>query len=246
MPRRLTIWLLTPALLLAACGQTSTSGPSAGGPASPSPTSASAPVSVPATSLTAGPRSSQEQAVEAARAALAKQLGTGNTSITLVSVQPKEWPNAALGCPQPGMGYAEVITPGYLVTLLAGGKKYSVHTDSGRTAVVCQPAAGPTAGAAKENRGVASDSASTAAVKAATVEVARKAGVKPDAVELVSVQPKDWPDTSLGCPEKGMMYAQVITAGYLVVLKADGKQYEVHTDRGRQAVVCDKPSGPTS
>lgn len=246
MLQRMSIWLILPAALLAACGQSSSSGSGSAGSGSPAPTSTSAPVSAPAASPTSAPRSSEQQAVEAARAALAKRLATSNTSITLVSVQPKEWPNAALGCPQPGMGYAEVITPGYLVTLLAGGKQYSVHTDSGRTAVVCEPAAGPTAGAGKETQGVTSDRASEAAVRAAAAEVARQAGVQAEAVQLVSVQPKEWPDSSLGCPEQGMMYTQVITPGYLVTLSAGGKQFEVHTDRGSRAVVCDKPAGPTS
>ncbi len=49
----------------------------------------------------------------------------------------------------------------------------------------------------------------------------------------------DWSDASLGCPEPGQVYAQVITPGYRVLLEAAGKEYEVHTDQiGRSAVIC--------
>ncbi len=46
-----------------------------------------------------------------------------------------------------------------------------------------------------------------------------------------------WPDTSLGCPQKGMMYAQVITPGFRVVLAVNDQDYEYHTDNAR-VVLC--------
>jgi hypothetical protein len=50
----------------------------------------------------------------------------------------------------------------------------------------------------------------------------------------------DWPDTSLGCPEKGKSYAQVVTPGFKVLLQLNTKVYRVHVGDGR-AVVCGKP-----
>jgi hypothetical protein len=80
----------------------------------------------------------------------------------------------------------------------------------------------------------------------AAVSLARKAlcgklGVNADVVQVDKVEPVDWPDASLGCPEKGMMYAQMITPGYKVSLKVDAKTYPVHVGAGR-AVVCGTPS----
>lgn len=68
-------------------------------------------------------------------------------------------------------------------------------------------------------------------------EVAARAGVRPEAVQVVRVEAVDWPDTSLGCPQPGMLYAQVVTPGYLIVVEASGKRYEFHTDRQR-LVLC--------
>jgi hypothetical protein len=50
----------------------------------------------------------------------------------------------------------------------------------------------------------------------------------------------EWSDASLGCPQEGMMYAQVITPGYLIVLEAQGQTFEYHTDQGTNVVLCQK------
>ncbi|MEJ2555265.1 MAG: hypothetical protein P8186_03345 [Anaerolineae bacterium] len=78
------------------------------------------------------------------------------------------------------------------------------------------------------------------AVRLAREDLARKLGVAPEAIRLVSVEAVEWRDTSLGCPQPGMMYAQVITPGYRVLLEAKGKKYDYHTDTGRFVVLCEK------
>src|SRR5262245_13031868 len=55
--------------------------------------------------------------------------------------------------------------------------------------------------------------------------------------QLEKVEAVEWSDTSLGCPEKGKMYAQMITPGYRVVLQANGRSHEVHVG-GNRAVIC--------
>ena len=75
---------------------------------------------------------------ELAVADLAKQLGIATESITVRSVEAVEWSDASLGCPEPGMMYAQVITPGYRIVLEANGQSYEYHTGSG-TIVRCTP-----------------------------------------------------------------------------------------------------------
>jgi len=60
----------------------------------------------------------------------AEQLGVAAEEVALVSMEAMEWPDASLGCPQPEMLYAAVITPGYQVTIRVQDTTYSVHTDS--------------------------------------------------------------------------------------------------------------------
>ena len=49
-----------------------------------------------------------------------------------------------------------------------------------------------------------------------------------------------WSDASLGCPQEGFAYAQVITPGYKLLFSHEGAVYAVHTnDDGSHAVVCE-------
>lgn len=76
-------------------------------------------------------------------------------------------------------------------------------------------------------------------VQAAVAAAAAALGIEASAVTVVSYEPRDWGDTSLGCPKQGEVYAQVITSGYLVVLSANGQTFEYHTDDVDRAVRCD-------
>ncbi|MBX2998921.1 MAG: hypothetical protein KF893_10460 [Caldilineaceae bacterium] len=69
------------------------------------------------------------QLIERARAQLVEEIdGISADDITVVSVEAVEWPDGSLGCPQPGMMYGQVVTPGYLIILEAAGESYPFHT----------------------------------------------------------------------------------------------------------------------
>jgi hypothetical protein len=57
-------------------------------------------------------------------------------------------------------------------------------------------------------------------------------------IQVSSIQAVDWPDPSLGCPKLGIMYAQVVTPGYIIVLELNGKDYPFHTDGSSTVVYC--------
>lgn len=233
------IWPLL-MLTLLACSRTVTPAPDAqSSPRSPESGSSQSPLSPPATptpeasqhtSPVPDPASSPlepsygaaEQAVAAAKEHLTNELEITSSEVAAVAIEPVEWPDAGLGCPKPGRAYAQVITPGYRIVLEADGKEYEVHTDQGGHAVViCQP---------KLEKGAA----------AGVAYLARELQIPVDGVEVVSVETHEWPDASLGCPDPGKSYAQVVTTGYRLILTVDGMRYEVHTDRrGQIAVICD-------
>ena len=62
--------------------------------------------------------------------------------------------------------------------------------------------------------------------------LADRLSVPPDGLELVSDEPVQWGDTSLGCPQAGMVYAQVITPGHRITFRQGDDTYEVHTASG--------------
>jgi hypothetical protein len=75
--------------------------------------------------------------VRLAAQSLAAELGTPADQVAVMQVEPRDWPDSSLGCPQPGMGYLQVITPGYRVILAAGGRQYEYHTNNREHFVRC-------------------------------------------------------------------------------------------------------------
>lgn len=72
-----------------------------------------------------------------------------------------------------------------------------------------------------------------AVVDAAKRDLAQRLGIKEQTIELVGqVEEVTWPDASLGCPEPGKMYAQVLTPGHKLTLRSGGKLYEYHAAKG--------------
>ena len=63
---------------------------------------------------------------------------------------------------------------------------------------------------------------------------------------LVSFEPVEWHDASLGCPKPVRMHAQVITPGFRLVFEYQGQRYEYHTDRdGSTVAECEIASRST-
>lgn len=56
---------------------------------------------------------------------------------------------------------------------------------------------------------------------------------------MLEVEEVEWPDTSLGCPEPGKAYAEVIVPGCRVVMRLGDEVYEYHAG-GEHAVLCDE------
>lgn len=80
--------------------------------------------------------------VEKAKQDLSTRVGISPRDIAVKSVEAVQWRDGSLGCPQPGMGYITVITPGYLIRLEAQGQAYEYHT-SLDTVVWCKDPQAP-------------------------------------------------------------------------------------------------------
>ena len=57
-------------------------------------------------------------------------------------------------------------------------------------------------------------------------DAANRAGVTPDQVVVVSAQSVTFGDGSLGCPQPGMAYTQMVVDGYKIVAEANGMTYD--------------------
>jgi len=217
-------------MLLAACASslqpptampTPTLGPSPVPSATPS---TRPPAGAPATSLP----STHEPAVEQARADLARRLNIAVDQVTVVSVTESGQPLPAADCqPIEAQASAPANVMGQDITLNAGGRTFVYRVQGGRV-LVCE---GTTSASSWPPQ-------AETAVRAAIDDLASKRGLAPESVQVVSVTAEEWQDTSLGCPQPGMHYAQIIVQGYGIVLTAGGQQVEYHSDRHGHVVTC--------
>ena len=76
-------------------------------------------------------------ALAAVRQDLAQRHKLAEAQITVVRAAAVDWSDSSLGCPQPGMVYLQVVTPGYRLVLAAGAVSTEYHTDAGGRFVVC-------------------------------------------------------------------------------------------------------------
>jgi hypothetical protein len=67
----------------------------------------------------------------------------------------------------------------------------------------------------------------------ARADLAQRLGVAAADISVVSVTARDFSDTSLGVPQPGQVYAQVITPGYVLVLAVHGQEYTYHGSGAR-------------
>jgi len=65
--------------------------------------------------------------IDKARQDLSTRASVSPGDIAVRSIQEVQWRDGSLGCPQPGMNYIMVITPGYLIMLEAKGQAYEYH-----------------------------------------------------------------------------------------------------------------------
>ncbi len=77
-----------------------------------------------------------------------------------------------------------------------------------------------------------------AAVDEVVRAAAAYAAIPATDVGVLQVEARDWPDSSLGCPRPGLMYSQIVTPGYLIVVQAGTRLLEYHSDARGRAVLC--------
>jgi hypothetical protein len=174
-----------------------------------------------------------EAAVELANQDLAERLAMPIDKIAIVSAEVVEWPDASLGCPKPGMIYAQVITPGYRFILEVGGEQYEYHSDNdGGQLISCQD----DGERIEVIRGMVSPEK---AIAAAREDMARRLSMSATEVTIVSVAEDLFPASNLGCPCPNCPEPPIpaFVTGQRIILAAQDKNYEYHA-RGIRAVFC--------
>jgi hypothetical protein len=215
-------------VLLVACGPMEVE-PGAGAPAAPAtPEATQPPTELPATE-TPETESASDAVTAAALAHLAGELGVAEAEIELISVDMAEFTDSCLGLGQPNESCLQAITPGWLVMLAAAGQEYEVRTDE----------TGEQVRLASETESAADPDAATVA---AVAHLANELGVAEAEIEIVSLEAAEFTDSCLGLGQPNESCLQAITPGWLIMLSAEGQEYEVHTDEtGQQVRVAGEP-----
>jgi hypothetical protein len=157
-------------------------------------------------------------AQRAALSALSDITGLTADKITLVSTEAMTWPDGCLGVPRMGMMCTQAEVEGFKIVLEAEGKKYEFHTNQNGSTIVL--AAGDLSGAVEDTL-----------IK----QLAQNLGLNKKDISVVSNKDIEFADACLGVAMPEVMCAQVVTPGRIIVLEANGIQYEYHTsaDGGR-------------
>ncbi|MRD46148.1 hypothetical protein [Caenimonas koreensis] len=80
----------------------------------------------------------------------------------------------------------------------------------------------------------------TQVVTAAHEDAVKRLGDKARAatIELLTADNATWPDSSLGCPVKGMNYTDALVPGYRVRLRINGEMWDYHASKRGGLVLC--------
>ena len=74
----------------------------------------------------------------------------------------------------------------------------------------------------------------------AVSDLASRLKIDASKIEAISAESKTWPDGSLGCPQPGIAYTQVMVDGSLIQLSANGTTYSYHSGGSRAPFLCQK------
>lgn len=98
------------------------------------------PVPVPSSALPQGKLVTAEVPpglLEKMRADLAQRQGLVASAAKVVRAESIDWPNGAMGCPEPGEKYTQAIVPGYVVEFEHEGRIYAYHASKHNVFKLC-------------------------------------------------------------------------------------------------------------
>jgi len=126
-------------LMLAACGSPNgESGATTTTGAEPATTTTAVPPPAPTTTIIGDIEMPHDHdVVEAARADLAQRNGVPLEEVSVVRAREVDWPDSALGCPEEGMAYTQVVVSGYQVLLQVDGRVFDYHAGSEGEVFLC-------------------------------------------------------------------------------------------------------------
>lgn len=125
------------------------------------------------------------------------------------------------------------------VEVRAASEQNTATPEPEATAVAVEPTATTPPTAIKPT--VRAPQSGTPLAQQAIALLAQESGLAPGQLTVVKQHGIEWPDSSLGCPQPGMMYLQVLSNGTVIVIQGNGQTYYVHADESGKLFVCNTP-----
>jgi len=153
---------------------------------------------------------------------VAAQLAIAPATVRILEVEEQVFGDASLGCPEPDMFYAQVLTPGYRVIVEAEGRRFDVRVagDSGR---ICHRKQLPST--------LRSPSPVEQAAALARADLATRTGLDASEIRLLGQWPARAGNEALACTVSCPEPAST-ECGLLLLLAADDREYGYHVIAG--------------
>ena len=164
-----------------------------------------------------------------ARRVVAEFLSLPITDVILVSLEAQDFNDSSLGCPEPGMAYQQVITPGYRASVEADGRRFDVRIAGGHGRICRNGKRGGTA------RQSSRESAVSHMADLARSDLAGLLGVGTSMIRVLDIRPYDGKNPPTGCAPQCADGDK--SCGYIIGLLYDERRYDYHTV-GDHAVAC--------
>jgi hypothetical protein len=191
--------------------------------------------SIKATNLSAAPTPAPTErpemvALHAAEEFLESYLGRKLDQLD-VAYGTAEWPNVALGCPEPGIDYAPIATSGYQFEITVDGVRFEIHTSWDGSRVVLCPS---------RDTGDVPGNPQLVAMDAARALLAGILGTDPEQIgHAVTTEPGQWPGSAMGCPAEGQVYEQTEISGYRFQFVYGNGLFDVRASGdGQYTILC--------
>lgn len=164
---------------------------------------------------------------------LAEILGISTNRIQFVSINQAEWDIETLGCSLSDdlserinlNTNADELVMGFDVVLLVGNTLYDYHTEDTSRYVLCDERR-----TIRDNILLAVDPLASETFRVVQDLLGEELDLSSRRVQLVTMQPVTWTDTSLGCPQPDQTYTDREIPGYHLAVTVGNDTYIYHSD----------------
>jgi len=118
------------------------------------------------------------------------------------------------------------------------GRRASLLAGSLAAALACTLPAGCVAQPISASAQPAGSAGLARQVELAVADASRRSGIDMAEVKVERAEPVTWPDGSLGCPERDLMYTQALVPGYRIRIAAGNQRLDYHADVRGEMLLC--------